>query len=250
MRGSGFVRTKPEAKWPAQLEVKLPPESASSPVAEAPAPAPAAQPTAASGFSARHAGADFAYACSHFLARFRCDRRRRRPRPLSSPRTPTPIAQAPMAAPAPAPATEAPAPAAVAEAPAPAAAAEAPTSASAEPESPPEFAPDSIKQLIGAWATSEADCSRTLPTTRQSVGVQAARWISLRKPRSSSRSGSGCLQRFARSRARPTKAARSNWTPNVRTPSATRHGQSTSNSDPIRRCSTARPAIRCSALPL
>ena len=28
LRGSGFVRTKPDAKWPAQLEVKLPPEPA------------------------------------------------------------------------------------------------------------------------------------------------------------------------------------------------------------------------------
>ncbi len=43
LRGSGFVRTKPDANWPAQLEVKLPPEPASPPVAEAPAPAPAAQ---------------------------------------------------------------------------------------------------------------------------------------------------------------------------------------------------------------
>ena len=43
LRGSGFVRTKPDAKWPAQLEVKLPPEPASPPIAEAPAPTPAAQ---------------------------------------------------------------------------------------------------------------------------------------------------------------------------------------------------------------
>ena len=43
LRGSGFVRTKPDAKWPAQLEVKLPPEPASPPIAEAPASTPAAQ---------------------------------------------------------------------------------------------------------------------------------------------------------------------------------------------------------------
>ena len=42
--GSGFVRTKPDAKWPAQLEVKLPPEPVSPPVAEAPAPPPAPRP--------------------------------------------------------------------------------------------------------------------------------------------------------------------------------------------------------------
>ena len=41
LRGSGFVRTRPDANWPPQLEVKLPPEPASPPVAEAPAPAPA-----------------------------------------------------------------------------------------------------------------------------------------------------------------------------------------------------------------
>jgi len=65
-----------------------------------------------------------------------------------------------MPAPAPAPATEAPAPAAVAETPAPPAAAEATTSASAEQETPAEFAPESIEQLVGAWASSEADCTR------------------------------------------------------------------------------------------
>ena len=41
LRGSGFVRTRPDANWPPQLEVKLPPEPASPPIAEAPAPAPA-----------------------------------------------------------------------------------------------------------------------------------------------------------------------------------------------------------------
>jgi hypothetical protein len=42
--------------------------------------------------------------------------------------------------------------------------AEATTSASApaaeQQESPPDFAPESITQLIGAWASSDADCSR------------------------------------------------------------------------------------------
>lgn len=65
-----------------------------------------------------------------------------------------------MPAPAPAPATEAPAPAPIAEAPAPSPAAETTTSASTEQESAPEFAPESITQLIGAWASSEADCTR------------------------------------------------------------------------------------------
>ena len=172
LRGSGFVRTKPEAKWPAQLEVKLPPESASSPVAEAPAPAPAAQPAASAsrpspGFlrppvtqaptSPTPAPASSLAAQTPTPAP---TAEAPTPAPAVEPATPTPIAQAPMPAPAPAPATEAPAPAAVAEAPAPPAAAEATTSASAEQESPPEFAPESITQLIGAWASSEADCAR------------------------------------------------------------------------------------------
>ena len=37
LRGAGFVRTRPDAKWPAQLQVKLPP----APVAQEPTPAPA-----------------------------------------------------------------------------------------------------------------------------------------------------------------------------------------------------------------
>src|SRR5271165_4129811 len=37
LRGAGFVRTRPDAKWPADLQVKLPP----APVAQEPTPAPA-----------------------------------------------------------------------------------------------------------------------------------------------------------------------------------------------------------------
>ena len=37
LRGAGFVRTRPHAKWPADLQVKLPP----APVAQEPTPAPA-----------------------------------------------------------------------------------------------------------------------------------------------------------------------------------------------------------------
>ena len=177
LRGSGFVRTKPEAKWPAQLEVKLPPESASSPVAEAPAPAPAAQPAmpppvsspvtqtptpppASPPVTQAPTSPTPAPASSLAAQTPAPAPTAPAPTPAPAPATPAPIAQAPMPAPAPAPATVAPAPAAVAEAPAPPAAAEATTSASAEQESPPEFAPESIKQLAGAWAASEADCTR------------------------------------------------------------------------------------------
>ena len=179
LRGSGFVRTKPEAKWPAQLEVKLPPESASSPVAEAPAPAPAAQPPTpppasspvtqtpppppASPAVTQAPTSPTPAPASPLAAQTPAPAPTAEaptPAPAVEPATPTPIAQAPMPAPAPAPATGAPAPAAVAEAPAPPAAAEATASAPREQEFPPEFAPESITQLIGAWATSEADCAR------------------------------------------------------------------------------------------
>ncbi len=142
LRGSGFVRTKPDAKWPAQLEVKLPPEPASPPAAEAPAPAPATPaPAPAAAQTPAPAPAPAVQT----------------PTPAPAP-APTPIAQAP--APAPAPATEAPAPAAIAEAAAPSPPVETTTSASTQQEPAAEFAPESITQLIGAWASSEADCTR------------------------------------------------------------------------------------------
>ena len=186
LRGSGFVRTKPEAKWPAQLEVKLPPESASSPVAEARASAPAGQPPMPPPASSpvtqtpppppasppvTQAPTSPTPAPASLLAAQTPARaptaEAPTPAPAVEPATPTPIAQAPMPAPAPTPPTGAPAPAAVAEAPAPPAAAEAPAppaaaeaTTSAEQETPLEFAPESIAQLIGAWASSEDDCAR------------------------------------------------------------------------------------------
>ena len=150
--GSGFVRTKPDAKWPAQLEVKLPPEPVSPPVAEAPAPAtavPAPAPAATQTPAPAPAPAV------------------QTPTPAPAP---TPIAQAP--APAPAPATGAPAPAAIAEAAAPSPPVETTTSASTEQELAAEFAPDSITQLIGAWASSEADCTRLFQRRGKAVAFR------------------------------------------------------------------------------
>jgi HlyD family secretion protein len=154
LRGSGFVRTKPDANWPAQLEVKLPPEPAPPPIAEAPAPAPAAQsPTPpAPAPAAQMPTPAPAPAVTQTTAAV--------PAVEAATPAPAPIAQAPMPTPAPAPATEAPAPAPIAEAPAPSPETEATTSASAEQESPPEFAPESSTELIGAWASYEADCTR------------------------------------------------------------------------------------------
>jgi HlyD family secretion protein len=161
LRGSGFVRTKPDANWPAQLEVKLPPEPAPPPIAEAPAPAPAAQsPTPPAPAPAAQmptpAPAPAPIAQTPAPAPTVTQTTAAVPAVEAATPAPAPIAQAPMPAPAPAPATEAPAPASVAEAPAPSPAAEATT----EQEPAPEFAPESITQLIGAWASSEADCTR------------------------------------------------------------------------------------------
>ena len=168
LRGSGFVRTRPDAKWPPQLEVKLPPEPASAPVAEAPAPAPAEHaPTPAPAPAAAQTAAPAPTPAAQTAAPA--------PAPAAQPPTPapppaavtqtptaapapTPIARAP--APAPTPAPEAPAAAPIAEAPAPSPPAETNTSASTEQEPAAEFAPESLRQLIGAWASSEADCAR------------------------------------------------------------------------------------------
>ncbi len=156
LRGSGFVRTKPDANWPAQLEVKLPPGPAAPPIAEAPAPAPAAQSPASAPAPAPAAQMPTPAPAPAPIAQSAASV----PAVEAATPAPAPIAQAPMPLPAPAPATEAPAPAPIAEAAAPSPEAEATTSTSAEQESPPEFAPESITQLIGAWASSEADCTR------------------------------------------------------------------------------------------
>ena len=160
LRGSGFVRTKPDAKWPAQLEVKLPPEPASPPVAEAPAPAPAEHaptPAPAPAPAAQTPAPAPAPAPAAQAPTPAPPPAAVTPTPTAAP-APTPIARAP--APAPTPATEAPAPASIAEAPAPSPPAETTTSASTEQEPAAEFAPESITRLIGAWASSEADCTR------------------------------------------------------------------------------------------
>jgi HlyD family secretion protein len=176
LTGSGFVRTRPDAKWPAELEVKLPPAPASPPVAETPTPAPAAPPPVAQTAAPVAAPAPAALA----------------PAPAPAPvaqtappaAAPAPVAPAPASAPAPvaqtAPPASAPAPVSQAAPPAPALPAPAPTSApdkqAPTPASAPvaeattsapaaqepalEFAPQSLTQLVGAWAPSAADCDR------------------------------------------------------------------------------------------
>jgi biotin carboxyl carrier protein len=186
LRGAGFVRTKPDVKWPAELQIKLPaapaalepspalapvsqeqkptpaspspvaqepaPASAPTPVAKAPSPSPVAQEPAPAATPAPVAEAP-------------------KPGPAPSPQAqePTPppaptVAEAPTRASAPSPAGQeatASAPTTNAQTPAPAPVAEASTRAGlAEQELTTEFAPESVTQLVGAWAASAEDCNK------------------------------------------------------------------------------------------
>ena len=176
LRGAGFVLTNRDVKWPAELQVKLPPAPAVPPLAEAPTPA---APPASATQAPTPAPAPVAEAST--------------PEPAPAPATqvptspvakapaPAPVAQAPAAAAAPPPAVEpvsppvakAPAPVSapepVAGGTAPAAAepmAQRPTPATQPPtagvaqEPVPEFAPENLAQLTGAWAYSPADCDK------------------------------------------------------------------------------------------
>ena len=157
LRGAGFVLTSREAKWPAELRVKLPPAPAIPPAsaAQIPAPAPVAQTPAAPGPEASVGPAPVAE--------------------VTATPAPAAVAEAPAPAAPPAPAIQAPtstrtpAPAPIAEAPAvvretvaqtPTPATETPASAPAAQEAVPEFAPDNFAQLTGAWAYSRADCDK------------------------------------------------------------------------------------------
>ena len=88
LRGAGFVRTRPDAKWPAELQVKLPP----APVAQEPTPAPAPLAQEAAPASAPIGGASAPSAPAAA------------PTPAA---VPAPVAEAPKSEPA----TQAPAPA-------------------------------------------------------------------------------------------------------------------------------------------
>ncbi len=109
LRGAGFVRTRPDAKWPAELQVKLPP----APVAQEPTPAPApiAQEAAPAPAPIGGASAPSAPAAAPMSAAV--------PAPVAKAPTSEPatqVAQAPAPASAPlAPATEAAAPAPAAQ---------------------------------------------------------------------------------------------------------------------------------------
>ena len=195
LTGAGFVRTRRDANWPADLQVKLPPapveqepKPASAPVAKEAAPA-AASIGGASAPSAPGAAPTFAAAPAPVAeaskAKFPTQAAQApAPGPASAPvaeaAAPVPPLPAPSSQPPPAPA---PAPASLpppsAEAagsspvareaklapppsPAPLARAPAPASRSAGlgPEPAAEAAPESLAQLAGAWTQSAADCKK------------------------------------------------------------------------------------------
>jgi HlyD family secretion protein len=168
LKGSGFVLTKPDAKWPPELEVKLPP----APIADADSPAPVTQEPAAappaSGPSIAPAPPSVAETSPAASTPPAPVAQAPAPAPVApvaeaqTPPAPAPIAQAAApiptegaqsSPPAPAPAPQAETPASPAER-----LAEAPPPAAQEPAA--EFAPDSLAQLMGAWAPSVADCDR------------------------------------------------------------------------------------------
>ena len=194
LRGAGFVRTRSDAKWPAELQVKLPP----APVAQEPTPAPAplAQEAAHASASIGGASAPSAPAAGPMSAAV--------PAPVAeaSKSKPATQAPAPASAPASAPVTEAaapvpplpattpapssqptsgptgplaeasrsspvareaklaPPPPPIAQAPAHAPAAQASTSKGLRPEPAAGVAPESLAQLAGAWTRSAADCNK------------------------------------------------------------------------------------------
>ena len=195
LRGAGFVRTRPDAKWPADLQVKLPP----APVAQepTPAPAPVAQEAApasaaiggASTPSAPAAAPTSAAAPAPVAEAPTSEPATQAPAPASAPAS-APVTEAaapvpPLPAPTPAPSSQPtsapvaeasrsspvareaelappppPNPAALAQAPAHAPAAQASTSEGLGPEPAAEVAPENLAQLRGAWAPSAGDCNK------------------------------------------------------------------------------------------
>jgi len=166
LRGAGFVRTRPDAKWPAQLQVKLPP----APVAQEPTPAPAPVAEASKSEPATQAPAPASAPASAPVTEAAAP-----VPPLPAP-TSAPASQptsAPAPAPLPAPLAEAsrssqvareaklaPLPPPLAQTPTHAPAAQTSTSEGLGPELAAEVTPENFAQLRGAWAPSVGDCDK------------------------------------------------------------------------------------------
>ena len=197
LRGAGFVRTRPDAKWPAALQVKLPPAPVAQEPTPAPAPiaqeaAPASAPTGgASAPSAAAAAPTPAAAPAPVAEAPKSEPATQAPAPASAPASapvteaaapvpplPAPTTVRPLATPAPSSqpmsaTAPAPLPAPLAEAlrsspaaretklgPAHAPAAQASTSKGLGPEPAAGVAPENLAQLKGAWAPSAGDCDK------------------------------------------------------------------------------------------
>jgi hypothetical protein len=141
LRGAGFVRTRPDAKWPADLQVKLPP----APVAQEPKPTPA---------PAQEAGPKSA--------------------PIGGASTPSAPAAAQMSAAAPAPVAEAPQSEPAMQAPAPTSSpASAPAVEAAAP-APPLPAPTPVPPLATP-APSSQPMSAAAPAPLPAPSAEASR---------------------------------------------------------------------------
>ena len=176
LTGAGFVRTSADAKWPADLQVKLPPapvvqepSSAPAPVAQADASpsAPPGGPMAASAPAAAptstpDAAPTPAPAPAPVEAAAPAQKAAPALPPASAPAplqveasTSAPVAPEAMPTPPPPPVSAPPSPPAPAHAPA------AQASAGLGYEEPAgEVAPESLAQLRGAWAQSTDDCKK------------------------------------------------------------------------------------------
>ena len=166
LRGAGFVRTRTDVKWAADLQVKLPPapvaeepKPAPAPVAQEAAPAsapppktepaaPAPAPPAPAAQEAAQAGAPPSTPGPAHVAVAAP------PAPVAQGLPPTPQESKPIP-----PSLPVPAPPSV-SAPAHAPSARASVSAGLGPEPAAEFAPESLAQLAGAWAQSASDCQK------------------------------------------------------------------------------------------
>src|SRR5271157_4176720 len=164
LRGAGFVRTRPDAKWPTELQVKLPP----APVAQEPTPAPAPVAEAFKSEPATQAPASAPASAPVTEAGAPVPRLPEpTPAPSSQPTSapapaplPAPLAEASKSSPVAREAKLAPRPPPLAQAPAHAPAAQASTSEGLGPEPAAEVAPESLAQLAGAWTRSAADCNK------------------------------------------------------------------------------------------
>jgi HlyD family secretion protein len=176
LSGAGFVLTTRDAKWPPELQVKLPPAPvvsatpapatvAEAPSASAPAPAPAAESSTTEPVPAPVAEASTPAPTPESGAE-------------SSTSAPAPVTEAPPAsASAPAPVVDSststpPAPVAEAPAPAPAAKEPMPPLGPVAETPTPDSIPPSLAQLTGAWATSADDCERLFQRRGGALGYR------------------------------------------------------------------------------